>query len=409
MKTAGIVVEYNPLHNGHIYHLAETKKATGCDSIVAVMSGNFVQRGEPGFLNKWARTKMALKAGVDIVLELPVVYATSSAEGFAFGAVSTLDNLGIVDYICFGSESGNVDVLSSIAEILVKEPDEYRELLKFNLKSGLSFPVSRQLALTDYFHKTKASNFFTREIEDILNNSNNILAIEYIKALKSLNSQIQPFTIKRINNNYNDEHVTGSISSATAIRKNFLSDSVKESLPGFVIDIISQEMGLERCPIYLDNFSDIILYKLRDMSLEDIGELMDVSEGLEYRIKRASEDASDINELIKLISNKRYPSSRIQRILIYSLLGITKETKSQIKSPPNYIRVLGFNDKGKALLKEISKKSIIPIITNPSKNDLDLLKHDIHATDTYVLAYKSSKYKYAKQDLKTPPIYEKSY
>jgi predicted nucleotidyltransferase len=160
MKTAGIVVEYNPLHNGHIYHLAETKKATSCDAVVAVMSGNFVQRGEPGFLNKWARTKMALKAGVDIVLELPVIYATSSAEGFAFGAVSTLESLGIVDYLCFGSEAGDVNVLSSIAEILANEPQEYRELLRHNLKAGLSFPVSRQLALTEYANESKGLSPF---------------------------------------------------------------------------------------------------------------------------------------------------------------------------------------------------------------------------------------------------------
>lgn len=405
MSTTGIIVEYNPLHNGHVYHLNKAKQLTNCDSIIAVMSGNFVQRGEPAIINKWARTKAALLSGADLVIELPVIYSTSSAEGFAFGAVSILNSLGIIDNICFGSEIGDIEKLYYISKILYEEPEEYKYILKNYIKSGLSFPLSRQKSLYKYIIDKNDVNVNIKDIENIIKNPNNILSIEYIKSLIKLNSKIKPYTIKRIVNNYNDEKLTGIISSATSIRKNFYNEEIKNALPEYCYEIIKEEISNGRAPVILNDFSNILFYKLRYEDIKFISSIVDVSEGLEYKIKRASEDSISINELIENIKSKRYTSTRIKRILIYSLLGITKEIyQSKIKSPAEYIRILGFNNKGKEIIKEIRKKCPLPIITNPSNKDIHFLEYDIRATDLYVLGYKNNIYTHAKQDLKVPPV-----
>lgn len=405
MSVTGIIVEYNPLHNGHIYHINKTKQITGCKYIVAVMSGNFVQRGEPAIINKWARAKAALLSGIDLVIELPTIFSISSAESFAFGSISILNSLGIVDNVCFGSEVGDIDKLYYISKILYQEPEEYRYMLKKYIKSGLSYPAARQYSLYKYIIDKNDVNVNTNDIEKLIKNPNNILSIEYIKALLTLNSNIKPYTIKRIISSYNDEKLSGCISSATAIRKSFYDEIIKTSLPQYSYKILEEEKNNGRAPITIDDFSNIILYKLRTEGLDYISSILDVNEGLEYKIKKASEDSSSISDLIKKIKSKRYTESRIKRILIYSLLGITKEYwKNNIKSDLKYIRILGFNSNGKKLLKEIKTKSNISIITNPSQKDSILLEMDIKATDLYVLGYKNIIYKYAKQDLKTPPI-----
>lgn len=404
MSVTGIVIEYNPMHNGHLFHLAQSRVVTNCDYIVGIMSGNFVQRGEPAFINKWARTQMALLGGVDLLIELPLLYSISSAEGFAYGAVSTLNSLGIIDNICFGSESIDMVTLSLVSSILSEEPTAYKNFLQENLKLGFSFPRARQIALTNYIITNNIKNVNSNMIENIISSPNNILGIEYIKALIKISSKITPFAINRISNNYNDAQLTGEISSATSIRNNFYSSDIKLSLPDFALNIINNEIREGRGPLTLKNFSDIILYKLRHYDAYDIENLLDVEEGLHNRIKRAAEDSGDITECINAIKNKRYTNTRIQRILIYALLGITKDLQKKIKSGPEYIRVLGFNSKGQELLNKIKKNCILPIITNPSSKDAQLLKYDILATDTYVLCYSNSKYKTSKQDLKAPPI-----
>lgn len=406
MSVAGIVVEYNPLHNGHIYHIIQTRLMTKCDYIVAVMSGNFVQRGEPALLNKWSRTKTALFAGVDLVIELPVIYSTSSAEGFAFGAISLLNSLGIVDSICFGSEIGEIEKIKTIADILSEEPFEYRKLLQKHLRSGLSYPSARQNSLINYIIDKNAFNANSKEIEEIIANPNNILAVEYLKALNKLNSNIKSYTIKRIGSGYNENMMAGSISSATAIRNNIeCKEIIKQAIPEYTYEIILDNIHNGTAPVTLENFSDLILYRLRQSSTHEIENLVDVSEGLRHKIKRAAEDSRDVNELIDRIKNKRYTSTRIKRILIYSLLGITKNRALiKIKSPAEYVRVLGFNNKGRELLKQIKNNCHLPIITNPSSKELKLIEFDVKATDIYVFGYKNSFYKTAKQDLKTPPV-----
>lgn len=397
MKVTGIIVEYNPLHNGHIYHLEQTKKITNCDYIVAVMSGNFVQRGEPAIINKWARAEAALKAGIDLVIELPVIYSISSAENFAYGAMSILNKLKFVDSICFGSESGNIEPLFKIAQILADEPKEYKNLLRNYLKQGLQYPKAREIALNTYFKDTN----------NLLQTSNNILGIEYLKALIKLNSNIKPYTIKRIKNNYNDINITSNIASATSIRHNLDNyELIKNTMPNFSFEIIQREKQLGRGPINIENLVDLILYKIRSLTTSELSKIHDISEGLENKIKYAAEESSTIEDLLNLVQSKRYTRTRLQRILLYILFDITKEVYLQNTKEINYIRILAANSNGRKLLKYIKDNELvdIPIIINPSRYDKDLLSLDIKATDIYVLGYHNTEYKEAKQDLKNKPV-----
>ena len=225
MRIVGIIAEYNPFHNGHQYHIEKSLELTGADAAVVVMSGNFIQRGAPAIMPKHSRAKMALKNGASLVIELPVPYATGSAEYFAYGAVSLLDDFGCVDALCFGSECGNLNLLKTLAKILVKEPAEYKELLSCYLKQGNSFPLARQYAMRDYLHSD--------QVNDILAEPNNILGIEYLKALYRLNSTIEPYTIQRVSSHYHDQELQESYSSASAIRNVIKSedfDSLKLQL-----------------------------------------------------------------------------------------------------------------------------------------------------------------------------------
>lgn len=404
MNVTGIIVEYNPLHNGHIYHIQNTKKYTNCDAIIAVMSGPFVQRGEPAVVDKWTRTKMALQSGIDLVIELPVIYAKSSAEGFAYGAVSTLENTGIVNNICFGSELGNADILYKIAEILLAEPSKYKSLLKMYLDEGLSFPSARLKALNNYIIYHNLLNVNDVNIENILNNSNNILGIEYIKSILKLNSKIKPFTIKRVSNKYNQQELSGVISSATSIRKNINNLNILDAMPDYSYKLLKEKINEKNAPISLKSFEDILLYSIRNKTTDEIKNIIDVSEGLENKIKEAAENCFDIYSLIDYVKSKRYPQTRIQRVLINILLNHKKDLITKINSPVEYIRILGFSQKGRELIKLMKKSANVPIITNPNKKDYDLLKYDIDAQDIYSLAL-DGKNKIAKSDLKTTPIY----
>ncbi|ADD02552.1 protein of unknown function DUF795 [Thermoanaerobacter italicus Ab9] len=387
MKILGIIVEYNPFHNGHLYHLQTSKELTKCDYTVAVMSGNFVQRGEPAIVDKWKRTMMALKAGVDLVIELPVVYATSTAENFAYGAVKLLDSLKIIDCISFGSEKGELSELIKIAEILLEEPIHYRKALKEYLKTGITFAKARELALKKVTNKN--------EIEKILQTSNNILAIEYLKALKKIDSSITPFTIKRRGSLYTSLELKGEFASASSIRKHIFEkglEDLEKYIPNFSKEILQSSFEKKQGPVSLEDFSNILIYLLRNHI--PLNHIFDVSEGLENKIYKASYKTNNIEELIKLIKSKRYTESRIKHILTHLLLKIDKQIFEEFDGP-NYIRVLGFNEKGKKVLKEIKKKSSLPIITKVSQyksklSNTKMFEKDLFATDTYTLAYKNS-------------------
>ena len=391
-KVLGIVAEYNPFHNGHLYHLEESKKITGSKYTIAVISGNFTQRGSTSLIDKWSKAKAALQCGVDLVIELPVLYSVSSAENFADGAIKILDSLKIVDYVSFGAETDNIDLLNKFADVLYREPREYKTLLSHELKKGLSFPKARENALMMYLNDI-------RKYANVLSSSNNILGIEYLKALKKSKSNIQPVAIKRYEVGYNDLSYTKNMASATAIRNIIKNDGFKvlgNLLPPPSYRAIIENIKNGHIVPDLSVFEKEIIYNLRKMSVEEIAQLPDVSEGLEFAIKNAANSCNTLVEFLNIIKSKRYTNTRIQRILIYALLGITKKDMLISKKTSPYIRVLGFNNNGKFLISEIVKANPrLEIITsvkrfvdnNTNKNIKTMLEKDIWATDVYTIGY----------------------
>ena len=391
-NVVGIIGEYNPFHNGHKYHLEKSKQEAKADYSIAVISGNFVQRGNVSLINKWDKASMALANGIDLVIELPTIYSISSAENFAYGAVKILNSLNVVDYISFGAESCDLEVLEKFADILYKEPTEYVSLLKHELSMWLAYPKARENALLMYLNNI-------RKYANVLSNPNNILAIEYLKALKKLKSPIKPIAIKRINVGYNDLGVNNNFASATAIREMIKSNKpagMSKLMPANSYRILYNSILKGHYVKDLSNFEKEILYTLRKMSIKEIANLPDVSEGLENSIKNAANSCNTLDEFMNIINTKRYTATRIQRILVYALLGITKfDMKDSFKTPP-YIRVLGFNNKGKDLISVLSHSNPnLNIITsvkkyidsNPNKNLLSMLNTDINATNVYTLGY----------------------
>ncbi len=389
----GIVSEYNPFHNGHLHHLEVSKQITKTDFSVVVMSGNFVQRGDTSLINKWVKTEMALKAGIDLVIELPTVYAISSAENFADGAIKILNSLGVVDFVSFGSEIGEITPLNDIANILYREPKEFSSLITAQLKSGLSFPRAREIAINQFFGTSK-------KYSEILNNPNNILGIEYLKSLKKHRSHIRPLTIKRDYSDYNSTKVKKGIASATAIRTMIENKkNVHYVVPFETYELLDEEINSGRIIPNLSVFEKEIIYTLRRMTLSEIANIPDVSEGLENKIKLAANNFNTLPELIANIKSKRYTQSRIQRILLYALLNITQKDINSSKRVTPYIRVLGFNKHGKRIISAIAaanpKLKIIVSVKKFVENSNDttlrnMISKDILATNIYTLGYKKN-------------------
>ena len=391
-KVLGIIAEYNPFHNGHLYHLENSKKLTGCDYSIAIMSGNFTQRGSTSIIDKWEKTKMALSNGIDLVIELPVLYSISSAENFADGAIKILNSLGIVDYLSFGSEASDINILNNIANVLSFEPIEYKNILSHELKKGLSFPKARENALLMYLNDI-------RKYSGILSSPNNILGIEYLKALKKYKSEIKPVCVKRIESEYNSNNFSNDIASATAIRsliKNRSFEIIKTLVPFDTYSILIENIRNGHIVEDLNVFEKEIIYVLRKMSIEEISNLPDVSEGLEFAIKNASDSCNSIVEFLNIVKSKRYTSTRIYRILLYALLGITKNDMEISKNTLPYIRILGFNQNGQNLLSEISRRNPkLQLITsvkkftdsNRNKNLKQMLDKDIFSTNVYTIGY----------------------
>lgn len=391
-KVLGIIGEYNPFHNGHLYHLEQSKKMTSSTYTVAIMSGNFTQRGSSSLIDKWSRTETALRCGIDLVIELPVLYATSSAENFAEGAIKILNSLKVVDYLSFGAETSNIDILNRFADVLYREPREYKNILSHELNKGISYPKARENALLMYLNDI-------RKYIPVLSSPNNILGIEYLKALKKFKSNIQPISIARFEAGYNDITYSGNIASATAIRniiKNGGFDILRRLLPAPSYSILVENIKQGHIIPDLSIFEKQIIYNLRKMTVSEIAELPDVSEGLEFAIKNAANSCNSIIELLNIIKSKRYTSTRIQRILLYSLLGITKKDMLLSKKVTPYIRVLGLNNRGKFLISEIAKANPkLEIVTsvkrfmdqNINKNLKLMLDKDIWATNVYTIGY----------------------
>ena len=421
MKIVGLVVEYNPFHNGHLYHLNKSKEVTNATHSIAVMSGNFLQRGEPALFDKYTRAQIAVSNGVDLVVELPSLFACQSAEIFSHGAVALLNSLNCIDSICFGSEEGDIQILYQIASILTNEPIQFKNILKAYLDEGLLFAVARSKALYDYISSNNLLDIPEEKLNTILNSSNNILGIEYIKSLIRLNSNIKPYTITRIKSEYNSEIISSNICSATAIRKvlkdSFELSDISNVVPYHTLYAIENSIKKEFNPMFDEYYFDII----KQIIVRDINNLnsyFDVNEGIENKIYKSVFTSNSLDSLQQDIKSKRYTLTRVKRILNNILLGITKEDMNKVKSISYipYVRVLAFNDKGREIIKQIKLNSDIYIVNKFANIDFNsddlfetLINYDIKASNMYNLIY----YKNNLDKLKGPmdyylsPIYVK--
>ncbi len=360
MKTAGIIAEYNPFHNGHAYHLNEVRHRTNADYLIIVMSGNFMQRGVPAMLDKYTRARMALENGADLVLELPCQFSCASAELFANGGVSLLHQLGVVDFLGFGCENDNLPLLLKTASILAKESEEYRLLLQTALKKGNSFPVATSMALTACLQENIPDS-------DFLSSPNNILALEYLKALKILDSSIVPVAVRRNGASYHEDVLRASFSSALAIRNTLLSqeesvleqETLKCQVPDSVFQIL-KESYCHTYPIVSHDFSVQLHYKLLLEAQKGYAEYLDVTEDLSDKIKKNLRSYSNFDSFCLLLKSKELTYTRVSRCLMHILLNIRKE--DLINSVP-YAKILGFRKECSPLLKEIRGKSQLPLLT----------------------------------------------
>lgn len=349
MKIVGLVAEYNPFHHGHAYHIAQAKKQTGADYVVVVMSGDFVQRGTPAILEKHIRAEMALLGGADLVLELPVRYATSSAESFALGSVSLLDALGCVDNVCFGSECGDMASLMELSRILVEEPEYYQADLQKYLKEGLSFPAARAAALSDYAH--------------ILRDPNNILGIEYCKALHVICSSMAPITIKRMGNDYHDANLHSPTCSATALRWALQTEHNPREIACHMSPeqyLILEEAVRTKGPLWEDDFSPLLAYQLWSVSPDELGTFLDMTPSLCDRMSNLRNEYKDFSSFAARLKSKDLTRTRVNRALLHILLQIKQQP---FRPEALYARILGFKKSSSPLLTEIKRTSRIPLIS----------------------------------------------
>ncbi|MBB6636628.1 nucleotidyltransferase [Cohnella thailandensis] len=409
MRTVGIVVEYNPLHNGHLYHIQQSRKITGADAVVAVMSGHWLQRGEPAIADKWARAEMALRAGCDLVLELPVAYSSQPAQWFAYGAVAVLQATGIVDTLCFGSESGDLETLVRIASILSDEPEEVGAELGRLLKEGLPYPSAYAEAVRLHLRRTG------RELDaDFrLDQPNHTLGLHYLLALRQLGSPIVPYSIRRERSDYSQKSITdASIASATALRE-LLSRSgdlgeLAPYVPPSTLDILRREAEAGRFPVTWESFSRPLFHLLAQMDESRLASFAEATEGLEFRLRRSlSELASDsVEELIARLKTKRYTRTKLQRLLLRVLLGHTKDelNAAALASGVRYVRVLGFTERGRQLLRRMKKAAAVPVIHSAAGDEWPYLRMDARAGAVYALAFRDNRLQDGRRDYSQPPI-----
>ena len=414
MKVLGIIAEYNPFHLGHAWQIETSKNVSQCDHVLVLMSGSLTQRGEFALLNKWERTRLALSAGADLVCELPFGYACQSAEAFASGGVKIFNATGVIDVLSFGSEFGHIGPLNNLAKILVKEPTAFKSFLKKALSSGVSFPKARELAIRSYLGD---------DAGDLLKTPNNILALEYLKALHKTQSDTLSMTVKRQGAAYHSL-LPSNFLSASGIRKilcDALANPASESTILKALDnklpYLSEDLILPFKKNYNPNGDDYFLNALRLQILShDVGHLKNtpyVSEGLEHKIRDALKMATTLDECINAIISKRIPKTRVCRILSNRLLELDKEILSAFQSESfvPYLRVLGFNEKGKAILKAIKDRDQLPILTNLKKSRFSLtptqqkmLYYDCRATDYHNQFYEND-YSYHRDYTQSPVQY----
>ncbi len=389
MKTAGIIAEYNPFHNGHKFHMEETRRLTGADYIIAVISGSFVQRGGPALLNKYDRAFMALQEGADVVIELPLVSALSSAEGFATGGVSLLSHLGVVDVISCGCESAATDreLFVKVLDLLCDEPPEYKKALTECLQSGISFPKARDTAVYDVLQV---------ETGRLLSEPNNILALEYARAIRRTGSSLKLRMIPRQGSSHNDSELSGAYSSASSIRARLLSeedadlDCISQAVPSDAREILLESVRDKMC-LSEDDFSDLLFYALTEKQ-GMLGKFGPENPDLSRRTAQLLEEFTCWTDFTALLKTKNQTYTAVSRYLAHVLLNITREDLAHIAKCQcvPYARLLGFRSDAAPLIAEIQRKADIPILSQLAKEYPGLddscrhyLDLDLNASEIY--------------------------
>lgn len=413
MQTVGFITEYNPFHNGHLYHLRQAKERTGAKYSVAVMSGHFTQRGEAAIFDKWRRAEMAVNNGVDLVIELPVAWAVRSAQFFAQGGIRLLSSLGVVDAICFGAEINDMDRLN-VAAAALTEPAVVQHLRQL-LHQGLSYAAAVARAIQRHTGITALD----------LSQPNTILALEYLRSLRLFAPHITPVVIPRQQAAFHDREIRAPIASATAIRqiiyKHGLAAAVAAAVPPASLAVMAQAINDGCGPVQDETFDNIIMYKIRTTPLFHLASLPESGEGLYYKLARTAATTGSMQTLLQHLKTKRYPWTRLRRLLTYVLLDLRQRQLLWADAyGPQYIRVLAFNDNGRLLLRRMRDKATLPVIvktaryltTRTSGQGLTVLQRmlamDTRATDIYVQGFPDCHKRVAGRDFTCSPVYVRS-
>ncbi|OKP98117.1 nucleotidyltransferase [Paenibacillus sp. P46E] len=410
MTTVGIIAEYNPLHNGHVHHFEEAKRLSGADHSIVIMSGPFTQRGEPAAVSKRARTEMALLMGADVVIELPVAYAVQPAEWFAFGAVSLLEATGVVDSLCFGSEAGTLSVLQPLAEFLATESSALKSEIRRRMALGASFPAAYSAAAASVWEASLPGEERSFDAAGLLRQPNNSLGLHYLIALRRLSSAIRPLTVPRTGAGFHDPLLSGSgIASATAIRQALSEGGSPASyMPDYSMSILEREHAAGRGPLNLESFRIQLRHLLTTRTQAELQILQDMNEGLENRLLRIlpTLQSFTVSAVLEALKSKRYTRTRLQRLLIHSLLNHSKEEMAPaiLAKGPGYIRVLGFRESGRPLLKQIKHRASWPVVTSPAQFSHPMLERDLQAAAAYAGAFSNPLRTDLYSDYLEPPV-----
>ena len=404
MKAVGLIVEYNPFHNGHAFHLSASKEAAKADVVIAVMSGNFLQRGEPALVSKWYRTKMALLNGVDIVFELPYHFATQKAETFANGAVSILDASGC-ETLCFGSESGDINSFLQTLDYIKEEEKKLDAGIKYFMDTGVSYPKASALAFN---HLQASKNYLD------LGKPNNILGLEYIKAIKRQKSSIRPMTVTRKNANYHDEHFTSeTIASATSIRKAIFSPKddnhgIDQYVPMATKQLLEEYFHHFHLFHQWENYWSYLQYRLIHSNSEELREIYEMEEGLENRLQAAAIESESFQQFMQKIKTKRYTWTRLQRLCVHILTNAKKIEMNRNLEKASYLRLLGMTTNGREYLNKVKKDLSLPLVSKLSSFKESEINLDVKAARVYALGVPNHlKNELFKQEFNQPPIYIK--
>ncbi|MEN1759479.1 nucleotidyltransferase [Anoxynatronum sibiricum] len=415
MPVLGLITEYNPFHHGHLHHLNESKKITAATHTVAVMSGHFMQRGEPALTDKWTRASMAVACGVDLVIELPTFYACSTAEQFARGSILLLDHLGCVTDVCFGSEIGDPGIFKLIGSLLADPHPDYSDYLKQASSSGISFAAAQEKALIRIIERDYPE--MLPLAKQVFNRPNNVLGIAYAKHIIKTGSSMALHTIQRIGAEYHDPTTMHPVSSATGIRRLYQNtgdvSSIKPFLPSESYERLLCGIREGRGPVFLDDYHQELLTLLKRSSIDELVNLPDISEGLEHRIMKCIKHSGSIETFMFCVKNKRVPYTRLQRMLIHLLLNLNQKelTICQYDTSSIYGRILAFNDRGRELIRICQTTTKIPLINktanfqtaSPEINQL--LDIDLKASRVYGTKLHHKSFSQGEPDLLMSPVY----